>query len=245
MIITGTPQFPTQDDNGTGEGVGIIPEWTTARIPDLAELPISRTSIDAETWNIYTRIYGIFKHSDSAPLTPTKLHDLTSFAIHRLLTPLSTDTGSFSNDLSSCLRLGVTIYMLLMQGPTYYTHLGLMGRATAQLASRLSPDRPLSSALDLWLVAVGLAAAHNTALYQSFQNRARFMSEYLQLGAWSDCSKRIKDVLWLRNPDKESVFQSHWDTALGYSCEVVMVPFAQIAPVNVESPDSFLGPSVI
>lgn len=245
MIITGAPQFPTQNDDGVGEGVGTIPEWTTIRIPDLQDLPLSRTSMDAETWNIYTRIHGIFKRSDSKPLTPTRLHDLTSFAIHRLLTPLPTDPGSFSNEASSCLRLGITIYMLLIQGPTYYTHLGLMQRVLAQLALRLSPGQPLLSSLDPWLVAVGLAAAHNTTLYQSFQNMAMSRSEYLQLGAWSDCSQRIKDVLWLQVPDKESIFQSHWDTALGYSCEVVTVPFAQIAPVNVESPDSLLGLAVV
>lgn len=236
MIITGTPQFPTQDDNGAGAGVGTIPEWTTIQSPNLQELPISRSSIDGETWNIYTRIRGIFKFTSSEPLTPTKLHDLTSFSVHRLLTLPPSDTGtSPSNEVSSCLRYGMTIYMLLMQGPTYYTHLGLLQTVTAQLASHLSLNRSWSSSLSLWLVAVGLVAAHNTALYQLFQNMARSMSAGLHLGSWSDCSERIKDVLWLQAPHKEYIFQSHWDTALGYSCEVVAMPSAQIAPVNAPS----------
>ncbi|KAM0668146.1 hypothetical protein ACQRIU_001708 [Beauveria bassiana] len=227
MLIIGIPQFDTQDDQGNGDGVSPIPEWS---IPQTADPPaLSEADLDPETWNVFSRLYGIFQRAKRAPLPLLRLHALTCFVVHRLLTPTEPPSA-----LSDCVRCAMVLYMLILQGPIYYPHAAIMHKTTAQLVTQLQDCARLraSSPLELWLVAIGLVASHGTPFNKVLQEEARVQSTFLGLHSWNDTSVLIKSVLWLEAPRMEMVFQSHWDMALGHDCPLVTFGSVQSAPFN-------------
>lgn len=226
----GVPQFETQDDQGIGHGISPIHEWQIDQTVDLARLPLSDVYVEPAVWNVFARLYNIFQRAERIPLLPTRLHDLTCFVVHRLL-PLPTSPTETCSDR---IRCAIILYMLILQGPTYYTHASLLHKITTRLASQLS-DGAILAPLNVWLVAIGLVAAHGTPHYNLFQEKARCLSTSLGLETWETSSTHIKSILWLDAPHTESVFQSHWDIALGHHCPLVTFDAVQIAPFNSSS----------
>ncbi|KAM3487171.1 hypothetical protein MY3957_009544 [Beauveria namnaoensis] len=227
VITLATIEFDTQDDQGNGDGVSPIPEWS---IPQTADPPaLSEADLDPETWNVFSRLYGIFQRAKRAPLPLLRLHALTCFVVHRLLTPTEPPSA-----LSDCVRCAMVLYMLILQGPIYYPHAAIMHKTTAQLVTQLQDCARLraSSPLELWLVAIGLVASHGTPFNKVLQEEARVQSTFLGLHSWNDTSVLIKSVLWLEAPRMEMVFQSHWDMALGHDCPLVTFGSVQSAPFN-------------
>lgn len=231
ILVTGYPQFETQDDTGNGDGISPIPEWQIARSVD--PTAVSEVELEPETWNVFARLYGIFYRANTRSLPLIRLHDLTCFVVHRLLSPAASPTSA--PILSDCIRCAMILYMLILQGPIYYSHAGILQKMTAQLDAQLQRrvDLQVSSPVDLWLIAVGLVASHGTPYYESFQNRTRHISAFLALEAWKEASELVKSVLWLEAPHTEYVFQSHWDIALGHNCQLVTFGSAQIAPSDI------------
>ncbi|KAM3522810.1 hypothetical protein MY4038_008450 [Beauveria bassiana] len=227
VITLATIEFDTQDDQGNGDGVSPIPEWS---IPQTADPPaLSEADLDPETWNVFSRLYGIFQRAKRAPLPLLRLHALTCFVVHRLLTPTEPPSA-----LSDCVRCAMVLYMLILQGPIYYPHAAIMHKTTAQLVTQLQDCARLRafSPLELWLVAIGLVASHGTPFNKVLQEEARVQSTFLGLHSWNDTSVLIKSVLWLEAPRMEMVFQSHWDMALGHDCPLVTFGSVQSAPFN-------------
>ncbi|ATY66024.1 Fungal transcriptional regulatory [Cordyceps militaris] len=214
MLIIGAPQFETQDEDGNGDGISPIPEWSIPRFVEPSAL--SEADVEPETWNVFAHLYGIFHRANHTPLPLLRLHDLTSFVIHRLLSPSSPSEPPPAPLRSDCVRCGTILYMLLLQGPIYYTHAAILRKTTARLVAQLPAGGGASGALELWLVAVGLVASHDTPSYAAGQG------------------PRIS-VLWLEAPATEYVFQSHWDTALGHDCPLVTFGPVQIAPFVTSS----------
>ncbi len=233
MLIIGTPQFDTQDDDGNGDGISPIPEWSAARSVDPTAL--SEEDVEPETWNLFARLYGIFHRANRTPLPLLRLHDLTCFVVHRLLSPPVSELPS--STLSDCIRCATILYMLILQGPIYYSHAAILYTTTARLLVQLQSRVPskASGPLDLWLVAIGLVASHNTPSYGPFQSIVRSLSESLELQSWKEASPPAKSVLWLEAPHTEYVFQSHWDIALGHDCQLVTFGPAQIAPTKTKT----------
>ncbi|KAH0284245.1 hypothetical protein KCU62_g8438, partial [Aureobasidium sp. EXF-3399] len=86
MLLTGGPQFETQDDYGTGRGIPSVPEWCLD--PPIRRLDPSYFSdlmTDKAVWNVFIRLRNVFERAQVVPLSTTKLHDLTCFVLHRLL----------------------------------------------------------------------------------------------------------------------------------------------------------------
>ncbi|KAJ5553489.1 hypothetical protein N7494_002867 [Penicillium frequentans] len=95
MLIMGHPQFDTQDDVGLGDGIPCIPEWQLdpTALNDLSGF--NNIDVDYDVWNVFIRLRSVLERSQRMPFSPTQLHDLTCFVVHRLLlsTP-NTETPS-------------------------------------------------------------------------------------------------------------------------------------------------------
>jgi hypothetical protein len=215
MLLTGIPQFDTQNDFGTGCGIPSIPEWYL-NPPISQHYPSSLKALmaDEALWNVFTRLRNVFERAQHVPLSTTQLHDLTCFVIHRL-SPSDFDQAisSGSSD-TECMRYGIIIYMLVVHGTTYYPHTFMLNqilmRFETQLAILEAEPRTYSS-FDVWLLTVGMAASTGTEHYHLLLGRARAVAASLQLGGWNEITAHVKSVLWLDTPKNEQLFRSHWD----------------------------------
>ena len=98
MLVKGSPQFETQDDFGRGDGISSIPQWHYSsnpfqQKPDM--LNLDGFDLDPELQNILNRLRDISRQprmtdSSNIPtiLSPSDLHDLTCFVLHKLLRSL-------------------------------------------------------------------------------------------------------------------------------------------------------------
>ncbi|OAA62941.1 Fungal transcriptional regulatory protein [Cordyceps fumosorosea ARSEF 2679] len=234
MLITGVPQFDTQDDDGNGDGISPIPEWSATLSSEHLPTALSEADVAPETWNVFARLYGVFRRPHAPPLAPLRLHELTCFVVHRLLSAESPSA------LSECVRCATILYMLILQGPIYYSHAAMQHRTAARLVAHL-PASAASGPLRLWLVAVGLVAAHGAAspaVYEALREEVRALGAG---SSWAEVAADVKGVLWLESsaavaPHAERVFESHWDVALGRrGGQPAALGPAQIAPFEADS----------
>ena len=218
----GHPQFNTQDDNGIGDGIPPIPEWqldpASGPVYHDPELSGPDADVDYEVRNVFTRLRNAFHRAQQTSFPTTRLHDLTCFVVHRLLLS-APDTMSPRPPppLTECIRYAIILYMLIVQGPTYFSHAVLLNATVARLVEQLErlewTIRECGS-LDVWLLATGMVASAGSMQYQWFFERGRALAASLQLENWDDILVRIKSVLWLETLHGEDVFRPHWDAVL-------------------------------
>lgn len=211
----GHPQFDTQNDVGIGHGIPPIPEWRT----DLTTLhddfsKFGGADVEYAVKNVLVRLRSVFQRWRSLPFPTTQLHDLTCFTVHRLLLSASDPANDDSPPLTECLRNAIILYMLIIQGPTYYSHGVIRNIIVARLAqhlARIDLAARTCESLDVWLLAVGMVGSAGTVYYYKFTERAKAAASSLQLRNWDDVSVHIKRVLWLNTVQGEDIFRSHWD----------------------------------
>lgn len=218
MLVMGQPQFATQGDDGTGDGLPLIPEWqlgASGSDPDISQLGSIDVSNDVA--NAFTRLRNIFQRARDVPLPTTRLHDLICFVVHRLLLPPSDAQTGPSQPATECVRSAMVLYMFIIQGPTYYSHAVILNTIVTQYMgylTQLEDTLPIPESLHVWLLAMGLVASDGTTHHQWFVERARSLAASFRLGVWDDVFTHIKSILWLEMPHGESLFRPHWDTAL-------------------------------
>ncbi|KXJ87797.1 hypothetical protein Micbo1qcDRAFT_124107 [Microdochium bolleyi] len=232
LLVTGSPQFPTQDDLGiehVDDGLPPIAEWmqlpTTAEL--LRALPIPTTvlaSLDSVVVNVFVRVRALLQpRQDAKSLTGSKIHDLTCFAIHRLLSaqPAPQTTVVEWAVSSECLRHGLAIYMFLLHGHSYYPHAEILYALVRRLRQSLelwtsssSSSTPFSDSLKLWLLSMGLVAAAATPAWDWFAHRCTSTSALHELRNWPDILKHLSNVLWHTSEYFENTFQTAWNHAL-------------------------------
>lgn len=224
MLVMGHPQFETQDDDGIGYGIPPIPEWQLEHGALLKQPDWLGLDIDFAVWNVFFRLRTIFQRAQRTPLSTTRLHDLTCFVVHRLLSSAPADTmHTQSSTCSECIRYGIILYMFITQGPTYFSHAVILDALVDRFMEHVdrlgSIPRVLviHGSLDLWLLAIGMVASSGTAKYQWFAEKAQATFTSLHMGSWDEVLARIKSVLWLDTPRGESIFRPHWDAFLGLS----------------------------
>lgn len=219
MIITGRPQFETQDDDGMGLGIPPIAEWqldSAAFDDDLSEL--GDIEIDYAVRNVFIRLRHVFGRAKRVPITTTKVHDLACFVVHRLLLSAPDTAGPRKSPVTECIRYGVILYMFHLQGTTYFSHAAILGTLTTRFVEhveQLEQTPHGNSALITWCLAVGMLASAEREKYQWFRDRSRALAISLQLGSWDEVFLQIRSVLWLETPQGEGIFRSHWDALLG------------------------------
>lgn len=214
MLILGCPQFDTQDDVGRGDGIPPPPEWQLdfssfaleEDLPRIFGSGVNVDDIDYEVSNVFIRLHDVFYRSQTVPLPNTRLHDLTCFVVHRLL-PSQTPEQKPS-PITECICHAMILYMLITQGPIYYSHHVLLNNLTERFMVHLTQldlepsvetevkplppgmgdaslhppaQRILRDPLDIWLVAVGLVAAAASSHYEWFVDRAKQISLLLLL----------------------------------------------------------------
>ncbi|KAH6641342.1 hypothetical protein F5144DRAFT_563256 [Chaetomium tenue] len=212
MLIMGHPQFETQDDMGTGNGIPPTPEWQLS-LNAILEAPSELTllDIDEEVKEVFIRLRSVFQRAQQTPFTSTRLHDLAGFVIHRLL-PSAQDMANETEPLTECVRYAIILYMFIMQGPTYFTHVVIFSHILGRFAGHLQRrEQDTQDPIDVWFLAVGMVASTGTPHYAWFRDTARAIAVPLQLGAWDDASIHIKSMLWLETRQGESIFRPHWD----------------------------------
>jgi hypothetical protein len=215
MLVTGNPQFETQDDFGTERGIPSIPQWyldPPIRRSDSSSL--EALMIDETVWSVFIRLRNVFERAQDVPLSTTQLHDLTCFVIHRILPSASDSTISFASPLAECMRYGIILYMLVIHGTTYYPHTFMLEQILSQFETHLSTLETESLAHDsfsVWLVTIGMAASIGTEHYHQLLKRARMVAASLQLSGWHEVTTHIENVLWLKTSQDEQLFRPRWD----------------------------------
>lgn len=220
MLVTGHPQFETQDDVGIGDGIPPIPEWQIEPTHNhvwLSEL--GGNDIDHAVKNVFLRLRNVFQRAQRIPLQPTRLHDLACFVIHRLLFSVRdmNDDESCSS-ITECLRLAMILYMFIIQGPTYFSHAVMMNTIATQFVEQLKRLESIprsSDSLDVWLFSIGVVASVGTANLQWLMDGARKTVASMELSDWDDVLVHMKWILWLDLPRGEDIFRTHWEVIFG------------------------------
>jgi hypothetical protein len=210
-----------------GDGIPPISEWQLDQPTYFGDMPdLHSLDRDDEVKNTFSRLRAVLHRTQYIPLPTTRLHDLTCFVLHRLLPPnLRNTAGSQSSALSDSLRYAMILYMLIIQGPTYYSHEALKAMCATRLMESLQQLHSASwiyCSLDIWLIAIGMVASEERCRVPHvrrmipkwatwFTERAHTTATCLDLVDTDDALSRMKMIMWIENPQGEKRFRSHWE----------------------------------
>lgn len=222
MILMQQPQFNVQNDQTRGDAIAPIQEWIQLGENHQHRLPEAFSGLEVEftTAETIMRLHAIFDTSQEQALSTTGLHDLTCFVLHQLLSLPSPQLQRTVVDAASeSLRYAVALYMLIIHGPTYFTHAHLQSRLVSRLKGCMGEILDSLSlyhgAIGLWIVSVGLVASVNTEDGPWFHGRAKALSESLGLRVWPDVLVCLEKVLWYSGMrHAEVMFRQRWEMVL-------------------------------
>lgn len=196
---------------------------------------LSGLHIDHSVWNVFIRLLNAFQRGQHTPLPPARLHDLTCFVVHRLLSSAPDMSSVQSSPVTECIRYAIILYMFTIQGPTYYSHAVILNTIVARFTehlTRLYSTPHVPGSLDLWLFSNGLVASSGTPLYQWFTERARALAAELQMTNWDDVLVRVNCILWLETAHAEAIFRLHWDAILDTASKSTPPEYAPCVPTS-------------
>lgn len=215
MIVTGYPQFNTQNDDGFGDGIPPIHEWQLVQSTcNDGFLGLDDADIDPEVRNVLIRLRHIFQRARRISLSTTTIHDLACFVIHRLLRQDSNTRISSLSPTTECFRCGIMIYMFYIQGTTYFSHAVVLDKLVHQFIEQLGRLDSMPRSHDsfyIWCLTVGMVASSGTDHYGWFVERLRVLVSGMGLVHWDEALLCLESVLWLKTPQSESNLRSHWD----------------------------------
>jgi hypothetical protein len=218
LLVSGSPQFETQDDFGEGNGICAIQQWQrpfSSECNDPNLLDFDALGLDPALCNIVNRLRCILH--DLAILSVTDLHDLACFTLHRLMSlPPHTGVESQSPNISECLQYSISAYMLILQGATYYSHAHILNALVIQFQPHLGPLSSIGECQDsllLWLLSVGAVASTGTNENYWFRGEAAAVSAALDIQCWGDVEAHLKRILWHETRSRD-VFQQTWKEIL-------------------------------
>jgi hypothetical protein len=220
LIVQQSPQFATRDDVAGREGITPPPQWHESASNDShAELPIlASTGLDPLIGDTLSRLHCLFQKPEGFDLTTTDFHDLTCFVLHRLLDDTTSpidDTRLPASLESEAIRYAIVLYLLMVHGPTYFSHVRLQYTTTLKLKALLeqwilAPPSDRES-LWIWVLSIGMAASDGTPEYHYFTTHAHKASTALGISAWETALPHHKAVLWLENVVTDRLFRRHWE----------------------------------
>jgi hypothetical protein len=221
MIVMQSPQFAAQDDCGQGDGIAPILQWLeAAEHSERTLLPLfDAPRLDPTVNNILCRLRILLHKPGCFNLSTTDFHDLTCFALHRLLSLTFSSTlrnDSESTAISESVRFAMALYLLIVHGPAYFSHAGLQYTLTLQLKSHLEHflDTILrnNGPLAIWLLSVGGVASNGTSNHLWFTTQAREAASALGLHTWESISSRLGEILWMEKQQAEAIFRQNWES---------------------------------
>lgn len=221
-MVTGAPQFQTQDDFGSGDGIDSILQWQLASMaPDVQEGTLDDLDIDPLVRNILVRLRSIFHQPQISCLTTTELHDLTCFVVHKLLLlPPRSPSHPRQLSTSECLRYTLVLYMLTIHGTTYYSHHHLVNTILLQLKGyyvALNHANYSHGSLEIWVSSVGMLVSTSTTDYQWFTDQAYAAAVALSLHTWEDVLTHLQSVLWM-GTQQEGALREKWEEIISKIC---------------------------
>jgi hypothetical protein len=219
MIALMSPQFATQDDNGRGDGIPPISQWIELANDghEIALPPLNTLELEPAVETILGRLHILFHGYNGLQLTTTDFHDLVCFLLHRLLDQAahaghSDSTSALST--SDCVRHALALYLLIVHGPTYFSHARLQYTVALQLQERLDDllDTMLltNPQLAIWTLSVGMVAAYGTQECQWFTAQTARAVSVLGIHGWEDVLSLLREILWLEDHPTEQTFQQAW-----------------------------------
>ena len=218
LLVTGSPQFETQDDSGQGSGICAIRQWQSPCFVEHKDphlLDFNELDLDPALRNIANRLRSILY--SPASLSTTDLHDLTCFTLHRLLSlPSLSSADSRAINTSECMRYAIAAYMFIIHGPTYYSHVHVLNTIIIQIKSHISTMlsvRECQDSLLLWLLTVGAVASIGTNENHWFRNEAITAAGTVGVQHWDDIEAHLSRVLWL-GTRPSVLFQQTWEDIL-------------------------------
>lgn len=214
-----TPQFATQDDAGHGDGIAPIAQWIDAAnvFEDLPSSLLDVPGLDPIVNEILCRLRALFHCPERFSMSTNDFHDLTCFAVHRLLESERPLLHPEPPDIatSESIRLAITLYLLALHGPTYFSHAALQYTLVQNLRARLEACENTTSlyngSLALWLLSIGMVASNNTSEFPWFTSAARKPATTLGIHSWPGVLSHLKQVLWMDKQDIEQVFSQSWE----------------------------------
>jgi hypothetical protein len=216
MIVMQCPQFTTQDGIGGGDGVAPIPQWF--ELEDYHHKHMSPPDADPDISDVLGRLHLLFNEPERFNLSTTDLHDLTCFVLHRLLDRSTSSTHRNVlqiPSISDSLRYAIALYLLIIHGPTYFSHAQLQYTMVLQLKYQLENSVSLglstNRSVPIWLLSVGMVASDNTPDCQWFTDQSQRATAAYGIYIWDDVLFHLKEVLWLRKPQAEHLFRQKWD----------------------------------
>ncbi|KAI5458810.1 hypothetical protein BGZ63DRAFT_52493 [Mariannaea sp. PMI_226] len=218
MLVMGAPQFQVADDSRRGDGISPTPQWQLACADsDVQQGAHNDFDADPAITEILVYLRYIFQRTRLSHLTSTELHDLTCFVVHKLLLlpPLSPADRSRSA-VSECLRYSSALYMLIIHGTTYYSHLGLAHNILLQLQSHLealAQTEYFNGAVGIWVLSVCMETTMGMANCEWFIKQAFSVAIALGLQTWDDVVKQLNGILWLRTRHSVTLRQK-WEEIL-------------------------------
>jgi hypothetical protein len=216
MLVTGAPQFPTQDDTGHGDGIDPTAQWQlVASESDPPGHLFSENDLDPAMSIILVRLRTVFCRQRQSPLTSTDLHDLTLFVIHKLLLlPPFLPTATPRSLISECLRYAMVLYMLIIHGTTYYSlqviTTTVLHKLDAYVAAMTALPGQSHSTLKLWIAMVSMAARIGAPDHDVHSKLARDAATDAGLNTWEDALGRLESVLWIKTP-QDRLFHHVWE----------------------------------
>ncbi|KAL1796763.1 hypothetical protein ACET3X_005303 [Alternaria dauci] len=222
LILKQTPQFKVQDDIGLGDGIAPIPQWLEPQATSRDQLPpgLLNFELDPSINEVFLRLHHLFHVPREHKLSTTDLHDLTCYLLHKLLawSPDKSQPGHSSLiSASQCIRYAIALYMLIIHGPTYFSHMHLQSSLVTELKRNIESLLPASAIangpLALWILTVGMVASQDALTRAWFTAKAMSVARDMELHSWDEFSQCIKSVLWYKTQRVEEQFRQRWEEA--------------------------------
>jgi hypothetical protein len=220
MIVMQSPQFATQDDTGNGDGIAPTPLWqVVGSRPSTPSIP-GKLDLETTVEDVIHRLSMLFHKPDQFPMSTAEFHDLTCYVLHRLLESdrhPKNGRKATHQPASESVRLATALYLLIIHGPTYFSHAALQYKLATQLKTHL--DSCLlallqsNGSLTLWVLSIGMVSTNEMAEYPWFTTRAMEAAFNLGTQTWEDVFSHLKHILWLDKQHIEVVFRHHWQRA--------------------------------
>ena len=177
--------------------------------------------MDPTIGDVFMRLRHVFHVSRQQELSTTHLHDLTCFVLHKLLSwSPSKSQLKYSNSCSTsqCIRYAIALYMLIIHGPTYFSHAHLQSTLVIELKRYIEDLMPTfataNAEIALWILSIGMVASQDTDTSGWFSAYATTLAHDLALYTWVEVRSYLEVVLWYKIQRGEGQFRQRWEEAL-------------------------------
>lgn len=108
--------------------------------------------------------------------------------------------------------------MLIIHGPTYFSHANLQSTLVIELKRYIEDLMPTfataNAEIALWVLSIGMVASQDTDTSGWFSAYATTLAHDLALYTWVEVRSYLEVVLWYKIQRGEGQFRQRWEEAL-------------------------------